>query len=124
MAEIAVVGGGPSGAMCGAELARAGHCVAIVDEHLAWEKPCGGGLTHKAIQSYPFLLDNPLAWVWSIWFATGVAAAASLMAQSAPFYRWSGGLALACALLPGLWLLADAVAGARGHSSRAQVEVM
>jgi len=60
VAEIAVVGGGPSGAMCGAELARAGHCVAIVDEHLAWEKPCGGGLTHKAIQSYPFLLDNPL----------------------------------------------------------------
>src|SRR3989475_3122603 len=46
--------------MCGAELARAGHCVAIVDEHLAWEKPCGGGLTHKAIQSYPSLLDNPL----------------------------------------------------------------
>ena len=33
--------------------------VNIFDEHLAWEKPCGGGLTHKAIQCFPFLLDNP-----------------------------------------------------------------
>jgi flavin-dependent dehydrogenase len=58
MAEIAIVGGGPSGAMCGEQLARAGHSVTIFDEHLAWEKPCGGGLTHKAIQHFPFLLDN------------------------------------------------------------------
>ena len=59
MAEIAIVGGGPSGAMCGEQLSRAGHRVEIFDEHLAWEKPCGGGLTHKAIQCFPFLLDNP-----------------------------------------------------------------
>jgi flavin-dependent dehydrogenase len=58
MADIAIVGGGPSGAMCGEQLARAGHNVDIFDEHLAWEKPCGGGLTHKAIQCFPFLLDN------------------------------------------------------------------
>lgn len=58
MAEIAIVGGGPSGAMCGEQLARAGHKVHIFDERLAWEKPCGGGLTHKAIQCFPFLLDN------------------------------------------------------------------
>jgi flavin-dependent dehydrogenase len=58
MAEIAIVGGGPSGAMCGEQLARAGHSVTIFDEHLAWEKPCGGGLTHKAIERFPFLLDN------------------------------------------------------------------
>jgi len=32
--------------------------VEIFDEHLAWEKPCGGGLTHKAIECFPFLLDN------------------------------------------------------------------
>ena len=59
MAEIAIIGGGPSGAMCGEQLARAGHRVNLFDEHLAWEKPCGGGLTHKAIQCFPFLLDNP-----------------------------------------------------------------
>jgi flavin-dependent dehydrogenase len=59
MSEIAIIGGGPSGAMCGEQLARAGHTVDIFDEHLAWEKPCGGGLTHKAVQCFPFLLDNP-----------------------------------------------------------------
>jgi geranylgeranyl diphosphate/geranylgeranyl-bacteriochlorophyllide a reductase len=58
MAEIAIIGGGPSGAMCGEQLARAGHGVDIFDEHLAWEKPCGGGLTHKAVECFPFLLDS------------------------------------------------------------------
>lgn len=58
MAEIAIIGGGPSGAMCGEQLALAGHKVNIFDEHLAWEKPCGGGLTHKAVQCFPFLLEN------------------------------------------------------------------
>jgi len=60
MADYVIVGGGPSGAMCGEQLARAGHTVDIYDEHLAWEKPCGGGLTYKATQCFPFLLDNPL----------------------------------------------------------------
>jgi flavin-dependent dehydrogenase len=58
MAEIIIVGGGPSGAMCGEQLARAGNSVHIFDEHLAWEKPCGGGLTYKATQCFPFLLEN------------------------------------------------------------------
>ena len=55
--RIAIVGGGPSGALCGERLASAGLDVTLFDEHLAWEKPCGGGLTHKALRSYPFLLD-------------------------------------------------------------------
>ncbi len=59
MREIVIVGGGPSGSICGEGLARAGFEVTLFDEHLAWEKPCGGGLTHKAIQAYPFLLDDP-----------------------------------------------------------------
>ena len=59
MREIAIVGGGPAGAMCAERLARSGDRVTIYDEHLAWEKPCGGGLTHKAIRAYPFLLDGP-----------------------------------------------------------------
>jgi flavin-dependent dehydrogenase len=58
MSEIAIVGGGPSGAMCGEQLALAGNTVHIYDEHLAWEKPCGGGLTYKATQRFPFLLHN------------------------------------------------------------------
>jgi flavin-dependent dehydrogenase len=59
MKEIAIVGGGPAGALCGERLASAGFDVTIYDERLAWEKPCGGGLTHKAIAAYPFLLDAP-----------------------------------------------------------------
>src|ERR1700688_948060 len=56
--QIAIVGGGPSGAMCGLHLAQAGFDVTLYEERLAWEKPCGGGLTHKAVLRYPFLLDN------------------------------------------------------------------
>jgi flavin-dependent dehydrogenase len=59
MKDIAIVGGGPAGALCGERLASQGFHVTIFDERLAWEKPCGGGLTHKAIQAYPFLLDGP-----------------------------------------------------------------
>ncbi len=59
MSDIVIIGGGPSGAVCGEQLARAGHSVDIYDENLAWEKPCGGGLTYKATEHFPFLLDNP-----------------------------------------------------------------
>src|SRR6202166_655380 len=59
MSEIAIIGGGPSGAMCGEQLALAGHDVSIFDERLARQKRCGGGLTHKAVECFPFLLDNP-----------------------------------------------------------------
>jgi flavin-dependent dehydrogenase len=59
MKQIAIVGGGPAGALCAEKLSSAGFGVTLFDEHLAWEKPCGGGLTHKAIEKYPFLLDGP-----------------------------------------------------------------
>src|ERR1700735_5155676 len=59
MKEISIVGGGPAGSLCGERLASAGFKVTIYDERLTWEKPCGGGLTHKAIEAYPFLLDSP-----------------------------------------------------------------
>lgn len=58
MKDIAIVGGGPAGSLCGERLANAGFQVTIFDERLAWEKPCGGGLTYKAIETYPFLLDS------------------------------------------------------------------
>ncbi len=30
----------------------------LLDEKLAWEKPCGGGITYKAYDKYPFLFNN------------------------------------------------------------------
>ena len=54
---IAIVGGGPAGALAAALLGSGGRDVLLFEEKLAWEKPCGGGLTHKALQQYPFLAD-------------------------------------------------------------------
>jgi flavin-dependent dehydrogenase len=54
---ISVVGGGPAGALAAARLAAGGNNVLLFEEKLAWEKPCGGGLTQKAAQQYPFLAD-------------------------------------------------------------------
>jgi geranylgeranyl reductase family protein len=59
MKRVAILGGGPAGAFAAAQLASAGLAVQLFDEKLAWEKPCGGGLTYKAYNQYPFLLDNP-----------------------------------------------------------------
>ncbi len=50
-----VIGGGPAGAMAAEALARAGRRVTVFEEKLGWEKPCGGGVTHKALTRYPFL---------------------------------------------------------------------
>ena len=60
---IAVVGGGPAGAMTASQLA-AGRRVVLIDERLAWEKPCGGGLTHKALERYPFLAEAEVERNW------------------------------------------------------------
>src|SRR5215472_4099593 len=59
MKRVAILGGGPAGAFAAERLASAGLGVVLMDEKLAWEKPCGGGLTFKAYNQYPFLLDNP-----------------------------------------------------------------
>ena len=58
MKRVAIIGGGPAGAFAAEQLARAGLLVQLYDEKLAWEKPCGGGLTYKAYSQYPFLLEN------------------------------------------------------------------
>ena len=58
MKRIAVLGGGPAGAFAAERLARAGLETRVFDEKLAWEKPCGGGLTYKAYRDYPFLIEN------------------------------------------------------------------
>ena len=62
--RIAVIGGGPAGSFAAAQLARAGREVLLFDEKLAWEKPCGGGLTDKAISRWSFLREGSIERNW------------------------------------------------------------
>lgn len=59
--SIAIIGGGPSGSIAAERLltGRNGRAleVTIFEEQPDWEKPCGGGLTAKAVERYPFLMD-------------------------------------------------------------------
>src|ERR1051325_9319073 len=50
--NIAVVGAGPAGTWASVLLARRGHSVTLLDPQAPWEKPCGGGVTAKAISSF------------------------------------------------------------------------
>ena len=61
---IAILGGGPAGARAGELLASTGHHVRIFEEKLEWEKPCGGGVTHKALTEYPFLAEAVVERNW------------------------------------------------------------
>src|SRR3954463_5326868 len=58
MKTVAVLGGGPAGASAAERLAAAGLRTIVLDEKLAWEKPCGGGITYKAYSQYPYLIEN------------------------------------------------------------------
>src|SRR5436190_19149611 len=57
--EIAVVGGGPGGCWSAILLARRGHTVTLIDPQAPWEKPCGGGITTKALQQFK-IFDSDL----------------------------------------------------------------
>ena len=48
--DAVIVGGGPSGSVAAKNLARAGMNVALVDGSHPREKPCGGGLTGRALE--------------------------------------------------------------------------
>ncbi len=62
--SIAILGGGPAGARAGELLAHAGHRVRIYEEKLDWEKPCGGGVTNKALAEFPFLAEAVVERNW------------------------------------------------------------
>ena len=50
--QITVVGAGPSGSWASILLARRGHSVTLIDPQAPWEKPCGGGITTKALSGF------------------------------------------------------------------------
>jgi geranylgeranyl reductase family protein len=56
--DIAIVGGGPAGAWAAYRLAREGARVAIFDASHPREKPCGGGVTGRALALVSDALDS------------------------------------------------------------------
>ena len=57
--RIAIIGAGPAGAMAAVRLARAGASVALFDPSHPREKPCGGGLTGRALALVSDVIDIP-----------------------------------------------------------------
>ena len=63
---IAIIGGGPAGAMAALGLLEnfgrkppvERRRVLIFEEKQGWEKPCGGGLPYKVLRRYPFLEET------------------------------------------------------------------
>ena len=55
--RIGIVGAGPAGAYAAWRAARIGHEVTFFDHRAPWEKPCGGGVTVKAQDDFPWIGD-------------------------------------------------------------------
>jgi geranylgeranyl diphosphate/geranylgeranyl-bacteriochlorophyllide a reductase len=72
--RVAVVGAGPAGALLGHDLARDGAAVTLFDASHPREKPCGGGLTAKALALLPPAPADdalPVRWVDACRFESG-----------------------------------------------------
>ena len=55
--RISIIGAGPAGAIAAARLARAGARVSLFDPSHPREKPCGGGLTGRALSLVSDVID-------------------------------------------------------------------
>ncbi len=56
--KVAIVGAGPAGSHLACQLSKSGFEVLLFDARPAWEKPCGGGVTSKALREFEFLRDG------------------------------------------------------------------
>lgn len=56
--QVAIVGAGPAGSHLAYQLRQQGAEVLLFDARPAWEKPCGGGVTSKALREFEFLRDG------------------------------------------------------------------
>src|SRR5207302_5133925 len=56
--DVAVIGAGPAGSLAAYWLADAGASVALLDRaRFPRDKPCGGGLTSRAVRMLPFSVE-------------------------------------------------------------------
>lgn len=70
--EIAVIGAGPGGSWAATLLAKRGHSVTLFDPQAPWEKPCGGGVTSRALERFSiFSSDLPRKSIEEITFFFG-----------------------------------------------------
>src|SRR5215510_14628920 len=56
--RIAITGAGPAGSWAAIQLAERGHSVTLIDALAPWEKPCGGGITTKALDQLGIFTAN------------------------------------------------------------------
>ncbi|MCW5971301.1 MAG: NAD(P)/FAD-dependent oxidoreductase [Blastocatellales bacterium] len=111
--RVAVIGAGPAGAHLAYLLGKEGAEVLLFDARDAWEKPCGGGVTTKAMREFPFLAasDAPKQMVSSLRLTTGAGRSLRL--------RPRGDFAVYSRAALGRSMRQRAVdAGARLHSTR------
>jgi len=83
--DVAVIGGGPAGAVAAWKLARGGAQVAIVDGSHPREKPCGGGVTGRALALVAGALNGsvPMITIGSARFEDPTGTSASVPLQRA-----------------------------------------
>src|SRR3989337_2330638 len=55
--RIAIIGAGPAGAVAAVRLARSGASVTLFDPSHPREKPCGGGVTGRALALVADVID-------------------------------------------------------------------
>ncbi len=108
--KVAIVGGGPAGSLLAFHLARDGAAVTVYDPSHPREKPCGGGLTGKAVKLLPPApAADPLPVRWIDRCTFDAASGASLeVALDTP-------VAVAARLELDSWLLRRAVEAGAQH---------
>ena len=116
--RVAVVGGGPAGSLLAYHLARGGAEAVVFDASHPREKPCGGGLTVKALQLLPPAPATdplPVRMVGTCRFESGDGEGLEL--------RLAKPVAVASRLKLDSWLLRRATGAGARHASERVVEV-
>jgi flavin-dependent dehydrogenase len=116
--RVAIVGAGPAGSLLAYHLARDGAGVTLFDASHPREKPCGGGVTGKALALLPEAPEDdplPARWMSACRFESGDGAAVDL--------RLDRPVAVAARLELDAWLLRRATAAGARHVAERVVAV-